>query len=591
MAGYLIAEEGPLAGLIVKLEEGSEWVLGRDPDESAVILEDPKVSRKHLICTLTAEGFLLENLSSVNPSTQNGKVITEPVLLHEGDVIQIGSTYFLFTEKKPIQEPEEEEQTPPPQEETPPLEKPSEEDSLEEMSFDIPRSSRWLLKVISGPNAGAEFSLQKGTTYIVGRDTEVSDIIFQDLSVSRQHASIEISDEEEVTIEDLDTRNGVIVNGTLITEKQTLSSQDLIAIGTTSFLVIDQEVVHDTIISPPTMTSLPKDPEEEEEHEEKEAVATPDLSEKEEEEKSWKDLVISTKHIIFAGTFALLLLVMVTATFSLFESEPITHTVKSSKECISEAMEAFPSVQYSYNEGTGKLFLVGHVATTIDKQELSYTLNNFHFIRSIEDSVIIDELAWQNMNALFVANSNWQAVVMSAPKPGKFLLKGYVQTQEEAQELSEYITANFAYPDLLENHVVIGNNLSLRIQSMLIEHGFSGVLFNASSGEVVLSGRVDDDKESDFSSLIHNVSNIPGVRSVQNFVVYSTEDTSGIDLSSEYSVTGFSKGDNDDQFVVINKKIYAKGDRLNGMVIMAIEPNVIFLEKDGIKFRINYNLQ
>src|SRR5277367_5721549 len=101
MAGFLIAEEGPLAGLVVRLEEGEEWTLGRDPDEVSIVLEDPMVSRKHVICRLTAEGYILENLSSVNPATQNGKVITEPVLMREGDILQIGSTFFRFSEQEP----------------------------------------------------------------------------------------------------------------------------------------------------------------------------------------------------------------------------------------------------------------------------------------------------------------------------------------------------------------------------------------------------------------------------------------------------------------------------------------------------------
>src|SRR5690242_5478152 len=101
MAGYLIAEEGPLAGLILRFEEGAEWVIGRDPDEVELVLEDPMVSRKHVICRLTPEGFILENLSAVNPATQNGKIITEPVLLQEGDIIQVGNTFFRFTEKSP----------------------------------------------------------------------------------------------------------------------------------------------------------------------------------------------------------------------------------------------------------------------------------------------------------------------------------------------------------------------------------------------------------------------------------------------------------------------------------------------------------
>src|SRR5476651_2080950 len=101
MTGYLIAEEGPLAGLVVRLEDTDQWVLGRDPDEVSIVLEDPMVSRKHVICRLTAEGYILENLSSVNPVTQNGKVITEPVLLPESDLLQLGRPFFRFSEPQP----------------------------------------------------------------------------------------------------------------------------------------------------------------------------------------------------------------------------------------------------------------------------------------------------------------------------------------------------------------------------------------------------------------------------------------------------------------------------------------------------------
>src|SRR5579883_2262625 len=101
MAAFLIGEEGPLAGLLIRFEEGEEWVLGRDPDVATQVLEDPMVSRRHVICRLTPEGYVLENLSAVNPATQNGKVITEPTLLREGDIIQVGSTFFRFSEQEP----------------------------------------------------------------------------------------------------------------------------------------------------------------------------------------------------------------------------------------------------------------------------------------------------------------------------------------------------------------------------------------------------------------------------------------------------------------------------------------------------------
>jgi hypothetical protein len=42
---------------------------------------------------------------------------------------------------------------------------------------------------------------------------------------------------------------------------------------------------------------------------------------------------------------------------------------------------------------------------------------------------------------------------------------------------------------------------------------------------------------------------------------------------------------------VINGKILSLGDNLDGMVITAISPTAVLLEKDGLKFKINYNLQ
>ena len=49
MSGFLVAEEGPLAGLIIRFDEGEEWILGRDPDVSYQVREDAMVSRKHVI--------------------------------------------------------------------------------------------------------------------------------------------------------------------------------------------------------------------------------------------------------------------------------------------------------------------------------------------------------------------------------------------------------------------------------------------------------------------------------------------------------------------------------------------------------------
>jgi hypothetical protein len=139
--------------------------------------------------------------------------------------------------------------------------------------------------------------------------------------------------------------------------------------------------------------------------------------------------------------------------------------------------------------------------------------------------------------------------------------------------------------------VVIETNLETQIQSMLVSKGFSGVTFQLSNGEVVLAGRVDRKLSSTFSDTVDVVKGLKGVRTVKNFVIFTTADTSRIDISAQYQISGYSKKDDQNMFIVINGKILSIGDAIDGMRITGILPDMVLLEKDGLKFRINYNLQ
>jgi type III secretion system YscD/HrpQ family protein len=575
MAGILIGEEGLLSGLILRLEGKEEWVLGRDPDEVDLVLEDPMVSRRHAICRLTPEGYLLENLSAVNPATQNGKVITEAVLLREGDIIQIGSTFFRFSEKElvpPI----------PPEEE---LALPEEPEELASLHLDLTSLTRWLLKVVSGPNAGAEFGLQKGTVYVIGKDPNLCDIVFQDLSVSRQHARLTITDAEEVFIEDLNSRNGVIVNGELITEKRRLSSQDLIALGTTSFLVIDREEARETIVSPPA--AVPVKPEVRKE----ELAGVEEAAAAEKPPFDWKEIVIPKQHLMWAGVAVFFVLCVIFCSLLLFQAKPVVVAEKDESTQIRELLVKYPDVQFTFNQSLGKLLIVGHVLTPVDHHELIYLLKTLPFIQHIDDTVVVDEYVWQNMNALLATNPDWIGVSIISPAPGRFVMRGYVQTLDQFQALTDYINMNFPYIDRLENQVVVENNLIIEVESMLIEKGYSGVTFELKNGELVLSGRVDSKMMDPFVEVVDHFKTLRGIRQVKNFVIYTTADTSRIDLSSKYHVTGYSKKDDKSFYVVINGKILSSGDTLDGMMITGVLPNMVLLEKDGLKFKINYNQQ
>jgi type III secretion system YscD/HrpQ family protein len=561
MAGYLIGEEGPLAGLILRFEEGTEWVMGRDPDVVGLVLEDPMVSRKHVICRLTAEGYILENLSAVNPATQNGMIISEPVLLREGDIIQVGNTFFRFSEKLPKAE-----------EPAPSLLEESAD--LTSLSMSSPPEARWMIKVITGPNTGAEFYMHKGKTYVIGKDPELCDIIFQDLSVSRQHARLTVDDHDMVYIEDLGSRNGTLVSGKMITDRHLLNSQDQVSLGTTSFLVIDREQSRETLISeaPPLKEETPA----------KETVAIV---------KNWREMVIPKKHLVIAGVIGTFLLVLFVSMVSLFNSEPVVINAKDESQQIAEIVHKYPDIQFSYNKGSEKLFLTGHVLTPVEKQELMYQLHGLPFITNIEDTVVIDEYVWENFNALLITNPAWQGITLTSPSPGKFVVRGYLQTLEQGQALSDYLNMNFPYLDRLDNQVVVESNLMTQVQSMLLERSFNNVTYQLTDGEIILSGRVDGKDSHRFDSLVKDIKGLAGVRMLKNYVIYTSEDSSLVDLTSKYKVMGYSKKDGANQFIVINGKILSLGDNLDGMVITAISPNAVLLEKDGLKFKINYNLQ
>jgi predicted component of type VI protein secretion system len=78
------------------------------------------------------------------------------------------------------------------------------------------------------PSQGAEHPLESGFT--IGR--EGCDITLADSEVSRRHAAIQIA-AGELSIEDLGSTNGTLVNGERITERRSLREGDEVQIGST----------------------------------------------------------------------------------------------------------------------------------------------------------------------------------------------------------------------------------------------------------------------------------------------------------------------------------------------------------------------
>jgi hypothetical protein len=82
----LIAQEGPLKGQRWTISHA--LVLGRE-HSCDVVIADRQVSRFHARLTPSSQGIILEDMGSKNGTHRNGDALTAPVVLQDGDMIQV----------------------------------------------------------------------------------------------------------------------------------------------------------------------------------------------------------------------------------------------------------------------------------------------------------------------------------------------------------------------------------------------------------------------------------------------------------------------------------------------------------------------
>jgi hypothetical protein len=114
--------------------------------------------------------------------------------------------------------------------------------------------SGYVLKFISGKYQGGEFPLEMDTEIIIGRSSDLSMVLVEDM-VSRQHSRITTYG-GELLIEDLGSTNGTFVNGEKITRKG-LKAGDRILVGTSIIKLILAGADDDE--SPHEVRELPED--------------------------------------------------------------------------------------------------------------------------------------------------------------------------------------------------------------------------------------------------------------------------------------------------------------------------------------------
>lgn len=647
----IIAKKGPNEGSEHSIDsENLPLFIGSNPETCQLLVEGESISDPHATIEFTDEGLQIINLVGDDQVMVNGNVIgSDPVLLKDKDSIDIAAASFSIEEEtveedKPINESEAMEEKKPQEESSEELgaqqeaaeeqeiaeedaekeeiteeQEPSEEEPVEERGVEqselfgvdelkeneqqladvnldyLEKEGRWLLKVVSGPNAGAEFVMQSGLEYFIGTDSTYCQVLFQDMSVSRKHASITISSDGKLKINDLESRNGVRVDGLKIEEPTDLYANSLVTLGTTTFLMIDREGEQQTLVSPPFAVGMQQeekatDDTEEEEAEalEEETIEEEELAEHAEEERPEEQVVTSIGALMLLAIITGLFVVIGVGTAMLFRPQTVVSETVDIQQAVKEVLKDFPSVKFSYNPSTKRLLLIGHVLSVTDRNQIRYNLQPLTQIRNVDDNIVIDELVIRETNQLMNKQNLWRGVAVRANSPGRFELTGYLATREEASKLYEHINRHFPYLELLERNVVVEEEVINQASTMIEKSGVRGIRLVLDNGAIVISGALTGTDRQILKDMEPDLKMIRGVREVRLLISDAMPSESMIDLSDRYVVSGVASQAGQNINVVINGRILTVGDNLDGLIIKRIEGSTIFLERDGFMYKIEF---
>ncbi|MCB9638902.1 MAG: FHA domain-containing protein [Myxococcales bacterium] len=215
--------------------EGSEGIrIGRAKD-CEVSLPDTGISGLHCRLKNSPNGFFVEDMGSRNGTFLSGRALAqaEQAILRDGDIIDIhpyritvhlGASVFRPTTQAPQDG----------MESTRDLG----QDMLQNLLTGEDTSAPTLLW-LNSPQGKKQFVLKEYEDFTIGRG-ESCTLSLGDDAISREHASIR-RDWTGVTIRDMDSRNGVIVNGLMIRKgsEQELKHNDRIVLGPYQFIFHD----------------------------------------------------------------------------------------------------------------------------------------------------------------------------------------------------------------------------------------------------------------------------------------------------------------------------------------------------------------
>ncbi len=205
---------------------GSVVEIGRAPD-IAVVVQDPRSSRKHCRLTQTAQGWLLEDLKSRNGTLMNGAPV-QKTLLRPGDEFRIGATRLRLevgaASSTAAAAPPAPVSAPAPASASVPAAPAAPQLSTKETAH---------LECLEGILAGRRFALDP-LPFTLGRKKDNS-LLVDDSRASGHHARI-VERSGRLHVEDLGSTNGTLVNQKRV-QDGVLRSGAQVRIGDTIFRV------------------------------------------------------------------------------------------------------------------------------------------------------------------------------------------------------------------------------------------------------------------------------------------------------------------------------------------------------------------
>lgn len=152
--------------------------------------------------------------------------IHNPAFAPKAAAVEVGDATFSSREMRPSHTPDTTEQTPLPERHVRPNE-----------ALQLPEGKRLSLAILDGPDAGIVFRIEKPRVTI-GRSG--ADLTLNDTEASRQHAVLEVRD-AVITVSDLGSTNGTVVNGEKINESVEISDKSEFLVGATTLMLIMTE--------------------------------------------------------------------------------------------------------------------------------------------------------------------------------------------------------------------------------------------------------------------------------------------------------------------------------------------------------------